>query len=172
MRAGKTGHGISVRGGDTFFAKYEHVGQYGWGVLVEQPLPALHQGVWAVQRHVWLLGLVFVVVGLGVSTFMGSVYSQLETGNRFINLSVDMFCTAGFDGFFKSLNPSWEKVLGFTTEELTAKPYLEFIHPEDRQATAAEASRLESPEVTFAFENRYLCKDGSYKWLSWNAISN
>jgi PAS domain S-box-containing protein len=124
-----------------------------------------------VQRRVWLLGLVFVVVGLGVSTFMGSVYSQLETGNRFINLSVDMFCIAGFDGFFKTLNPSWEKVLGFTTEELMAKPYLEFIHPEDRQATAAEASRLESPEVTFAFENRYLCKDGSYKWFSWNAVS-
>ena len=72
---------------------------------------------------------------------MGSLYSQLETGNRFINLSVDMFCIAGFDGFFKSLNPYWQKVLGFTTQELMAKPYLEFIHPEDRQATTAEAAR-------------------------------
>jgi len=102
---------------------------------------------------------------------MGSLYSQLETGNRFINLSLDMFCIAGFDGFFKSLNPSWQNVLGFTTEELMAKPYLEFIHPEDRQATVAEAARLENREVTFAFENRYLCKDGSYKWFSWNAVS-
>jgi PAS domain S-box-containing protein len=102
---------------------------------------------------------------------MGSLYSELETGNRFINLSVDMFCIAGFNGFFKSLNPSWEKVLGFTTEELMAKPYLEFIHPDDRQATVAEAGRLQNREVTFAFENRYLCKDGSYKWLLWNAIS-
>jgi PAS domain S-box-containing protein len=171
MRAGNAGHGTFVRGGDTFFARYEPVGQYGWGVLVEQPLPALHQGVWAVERRVWLLGLVFVAVGLGVSTFMASLYSRLETGNRFIDLSVDMFCIAGFDGFFKNLNPSWEKTLGFTAEELRAKPYLEFIHPDDRQTTASEASRLQNPEVTFAFENRYSCKDGSYKWLSWNAVS-
>ena len=171
MRAGDAGDGTFVRGGDTFFARYEPVGQYGWGVLVEKPLPALHQGVWAVEQRVWLLGLVFVAVGLGVSTFMASLYSRLETGNRFVDLSVDMFCIAGFDGFFKTLNPSWEKTLGFTTEELKAKPYLEFIHPDDHQMTVAEAGRLERREVTFAFENRYLCKDGSYKWLSWNAVS-
>jgi PAS domain S-box-containing protein len=171
VRAGSAGHGAFVRGSDSFFAGYEPVGQYGWGVLVEQPLPALHRGVWAVERRVWLLGLVFVAVGLGVSAFMASLYSQLETGSRFIDLSVDMFCIAGFDRFFKNLNPAWERTLGFNTEELKAKPYSEFIHPDDRQATEAEASRLENPEVTFAFENRYLCKDGSYKWLSWNAVS-
>jgi PAS domain S-box-containing protein len=102
---------------------------------------------------------------------MGSLYSRLEIGNRFIDLSVDMFCVAGFDGFFKGLNPSFQKTLGFTTEELFAKPYLEFVHPNDRQATVAEAARLENQEVTFAFENRYQCKDGSYKWLLWNAVS-
>ena len=171
MLAGNAGHGTFVRGDDTLFARYEPVGPYGWGVLVDQPLSALHQGVWAVERRVWLLGLVLIVVGLAVSTFMGSLYSQLETGNRFINLSIDMFCIAGFDGFFKTVNPSWEKVLGFTAEELMARPYLELIHPEDRSATTAEAERLENREVVFAFENRYLCKDGSYKWLSWNAVS-
>ncbi|MFZ0286257.1 MAG: PAS domain S-box protein, partial [Terriglobales bacterium] len=81
------------------------------------------------------------------------------------------FCTAGFDGFFKSLNPSWEKALGFTTQELMAKPYLEFIHPDDRSATVAEAGRLQNREVTFAFENRYRQKDGSYLWFLWNAVS-
>ncbi len=171
MRAGDAGNGTFVRGGDTFFARYEPVRQYGWGILVEKPLPALHQGVWEVEQRVWLLGLVFGAVGLGVSTFMASLYSRLETGNRFVDLSVDMFCIAGFDGFFKTLNPSWEKTLGFTTEELKAKPYLEFIHPDDQQMTVAEAGRLERREVTFAFANRYLCKDGSYKWLSWNAVS-
>src|SRR6266566_4694075 len=102
---------------------------------------------------------------------MGSLYAQLETGNRFIGLSIDLFCLADFDGYFKQLNPAWQKVLGFTTEELMAKPYLEFIHPEDRQATIAEDERLQNREATFAFENRYLCKDGSYKWLVWNAVS-
>ena len=121
---------------------------------------------------VWFFSLlVALVVGLLINRFMGSLYSKLETGNRFMDLSVDLFCVAGFDGFFKNLNPSFEKTLGFATKELMAKPYSEFIHPDDRQATAAEATRLENSEVAFAFENRYLCKDGSYRWLSWNAVS-
>ncbi len=169
--AGNAGHGAFVRDGSTFFARYEPLPLYGWGILVEQPAAVLQQRVWAIERRVWLLGVVFIFVGFGVSTLMGSLYSELETGNRFINLSVDMFCIAGFDGFFKNLNPSWEKALGFTTEELMAKPYLGFIHPEDRQATVAEADHLKNREVTFEFENRYLCKDGSYKWLLWNAVS-
>jgi PAS domain S-box-containing protein len=115
--------------------------------------------------------LVALVVGLVINRFMGSLYSRLETGNRFMNLSVDLFCVAGFDGFFKDLNPSFEKTLGFTTKELMAKPYLEFIHPEDRPTTVVEKDGLEEGKVTLAFENRYLCKDGSYKWLLWNAVS-
>jgi PAS domain S-box-containing protein len=171
MEAGKAGYGTFVRDGSTFFARYEPLHSYGWGILVEQPLAALHQGSYAVEYRVWLLGVVFVVVGLGVSTFMGTIYSQLEVGNRFIDLSVDLFCVAGFDGYFKSLNPSWKNVLGFTPEELKAIPYLEFVHRDDRTVTTAESARLENGEVIFAFENRYLCKDGSYKWLLWNAVS-
>jgi PAS domain S-box-containing protein len=56
-------------------------------------------------------------------------------------------------------------------KELMAKPYLEFIHPDDRPATVVEKAGLQEGKVTFAFENRYLCKDGSYKWLLWNAVS-
>ncbi|MFZ0298505.1 MAG: PAS domain S-box protein [Candidatus Sulfotelmatobacter sp.] len=115
--------------------------------------------------------LVALVVGLLINRFMGSLYSKLETGNRFMDLSVDLFCVAGFDGFFKNLNPSFEKTLGFTTKELMASPYLEFIHPDDRPATVVEKDGLAEGKVTFAFENRYLCKDGSYKWLLWNAVS-
>ena len=115
--------------------------------------------------------LVALVVGLVINGFMGSLYSKLETGNRFMDLSVDMFCVAGFDGFFKNLNPSWHRILGFTTEELLQKPYVEFIHPDNRQATVAEIGRLKNGEADLHLENRYLCKDGSYKWLSWNAVS-
>jgi PAS domain S-box-containing protein len=115
--------------------------------------------------------LVALLVGLIINRFMGSLYSKLEIGNRFMELSLDLFCVAGFDGFFRNLNPSFEKTLGFTTKELTAKPYLEFIHPDDRPTTLVEKSRLEEGKVTFAFENRYLCKDASYKWLLWNAVS-
>ena len=171
VRARNAGIGTFGRDGVTFFTRYGPVGQYGWGVLVEQPAAALQRSVRAMEQRVWLLGLVFLGLGLALSAFVGSLYSELETGNRFLDLSVDMFCVAGFDGFFKNLNASWQKTLGFTTEELSQKPYMEFIHPDDRQATVAEAGRLENGEVTLAFENRYLCKNGSYRWLLWNAVS-
>jgi PAS domain S-box-containing protein len=171
MQSGRSGDGLFTRDGKLVFTHYEPLPKYGWGILLEQPAAILQQGVWAVGRRVWLLGALFLVVGLGLSLFLGSLYARLETGNRFIDLSIDMFCIAGFDGFFKNLNPAWEKMLGFTIEELKAKPYLNFIHPEDRKSTAGEAQRLQTEEVTFAFENRYLCKDGSCKWLSWNSVS-
>ncbi|MFQ5927231.1 MAG: PAS domain S-box protein, partial [Terriglobia bacterium] len=92
-----------------------------------------------------------------------------EELNRLFTLSLDLLCVAGFDGYFKRLNLAWEKRLGFTNQELLAKPYLEFIHPDDREATAAEARKIETGTATLSFENRYRCKDGSYRWLSWTA---
>jgi PAS domain S-box-containing protein len=87
-----------------------------------------------------------------------------------MNLSLDLHATIGFDGAFRSLNPSWARVLGFTTEEILSKSRTEFIHPEDRERTASEFARVLEGESTVAFENRYLCKDGTYKWLQWNAV--
>jgi PAS domain S-box-containing protein len=92
-----------------------------------------------------------------------------EERDRFFNVSTDMLCVAGSDGYYKRLNPAWEKTLGFTAEELMSKPYIEFVHPEDRENTYSVASELEEGRPTLTFDNRYLCKDGSYKWLSWKA---
>lgn len=89
--------------------------------------------------------------------------------NRFFTLSLDMFFVAGFDGYFKQLNPMCEKTLGFTTDQLSAKQWIEFIHPKDRQATIAQLQEISSSTETISFENRFRCKDGSYKWLLWNA---
>ena len=162
LHAGDAGNGMFARSGNTFFTRYEPIRGFGWGLLVEKPADALEQGLWAVQRRVWILGLILLCGGLALGTFMASLYSQMKTGNRFLDLSIDMFCIAGFDGFFKNLNPSFEKTLGFTTKELMAKPYLEFIHPDDRQTTLVERDGLTEGKATFAFENHYLCKDGSY----------
>ncbi|HEY5594754.1 MAG TPA: ATP-binding protein [Nitrospiria bacterium] len=93
-----------------------------------------------------------------------------EERDRYYHLSPDMFCIAGFDGYFKQLNPAWETTLGWTVAELCSKPYLEFVHPEDRTPTTTEARNLSGGRATLTFENRYRCQDGSYKWLQWNAI--
>src|SRR5439155_17686672 len=81
----------------------------------------------------------------------------------------DMLCIASFDGTFKRVNQAWERVLGWSREELTGRPYLDFVHPEDRVRTTTEASRLATGTETVHFENRYQCRDGSYRWLAWSA---
>jgi two-component system, sensor histidine kinase and response regulator len=90
---------------------------------------------------------------------------------EFIDLSLNLMCIAGTDGYFKYVNPAWEATLGYTREELLSRPYLEFVHPDDRKATIAEATQLASGESTVSFENRYRCKDGSYKWVQWSAVA-
>ncbi len=83
-----------------------------------------------------------------------------EERDQFFTLSIDMLCIAGFDGYFKHLNPAWEKTLGFTKGELLAKPFLEFVHPEDRASTRAAAAQLSTTGGDIlSFENRYLCKE-------------
>jgi PAS domain S-box-containing protein len=93
-----------------------------------------------------------------------------EERDRFFSLSLDMMCVAGFDGYFKLLNPAWETVLGWSVEELASRPYLDFVHPEDRVPTRSEAEKAFRGEAIQSFENRYQRKDGSYRWLAWRAI--
>jgi two-component system sensor histidine kinase/response regulator len=92
-----------------------------------------------------------------------------EVLDRFFTASLDMLCLADFEGHFKRLNPAWVQTLGFTVDELCRHPFLDFVHPDDREITAAEMKKLSEGVNTISFENRYRCKDGSYKWLLWNA---
>lgn len=92
-----------------------------------------------------------------------------EELDRFFSLSLDLLCISGLDGRFRRVNPAWEQVLGWTSEDLVSVPYIDFVHPDDRAVTAAEAGSLSEGATTLSFENRYRCKDGSYKWLSWKA---
>jgi PAS domain S-box-containing protein len=92
-----------------------------------------------------------------------------EQYSRFFSLSLDLLCIAGFDGYFKHLNPAWVKTLGWSIQDLLSKPFIELVHPEDREDTILVAQKIASSVDAICFENHYACADGSYKWLSWNA---
>ncbi|MGZ8414197.1 MAG: PAS domain S-box protein [Gemmatirosa sp.] len=88
----------------------------------------------------------------------------------FFAISRDLFCFLDFSGYWRRLNPAWEHTLGFTREELMSRPFIEFVHPDDRERTLQQNGRVRQGGETRGFENRYLCKDGSYRWLLWNSI--
>jgi PAS domain S-box-containing protein len=95
---------------------------------------------------------------------------KLRISARFFNHAIDMLCVAGFDGFFKVLNPSWERTLGWSTRELLEKPWIDFVHPDDKDSTGDIRSTLIDGREVYQFENRYVCKNGDVKWLSWNSF--
>ena len=88
---------------------------------------------------------------------------------RFFALSSDLLCVIGLDGYFIELNPAWETALGFSPAELKMKPSIEFIHPGDRERTRLELEQVIGGKERIVFANRIVCKDGSYRWLSWTA---
>lgn len=88
---------------------------------------------------------------------------------RLFELSRDLMCVASMDGYFVEVNPAFQGVLGYSNEELTTVPFLDLVHPSDQAATLTELSKLGQGEYVLRFENRYRCKDGSFKWLSWVA---
>ena len=84
-------------------------------------------------------------------------------------LSLDLLCVAGFDGWFKRVNPAFEQALGYTSDELLSRPLLDFVHPDDRQATHDAIEQLDRGAQLGRFENRYLRSDGDVRWLQWSA---
>lgn len=91
--------------------------------------------------------------------------------SRFFQLSVDMLCVATLAGYFKRVSPAFTAVLGWSAEELRARPFLDFVHAEDRALTLEAVEELRRGQVISDFENRYLCKGGDYRVLEWRAIA-
>ena len=90
--------------------------------------------------------------------------------DRFFNVSLDMLCISGMDGYFKKLSPAFTDVLGYSVEELYAKPIMEFIHPDDVEKTVQEIEAQSKGNKVLSFENRFKTKNGDYKLFSWKSV--
>jgi rsbT co-antagonist protein RsbR len=89
--------------------------------------------------------------------------------HRFYDLSIDMLGIAGFDGYFKEISASWERILGRARQEILSMPFIDLVHPADRASTLACITEIADGKEAIFFENRYQRKDGSYRWLEWSA---
>jgi len=132
-----------------------------WALVDDVPLTALGYANRAV---------VFFFVG-GLAGHFATKLRALEAESaRHFNLSLDMICTAGFDGRFKAVNPAFERILGYRPEDLVGRPFLDFVHPDDIEKTEREAAALAEGNHTVQFQNRYFGSDGDVHWLEWASV--
>jgi PAS domain S-box-containing protein len=151
-------------GGETSTTSFTTAGQRFTVVVPREPV----QGAAAVLPWVILAGG-FLVVALGAALTLNAARRARaqEELDRVFTLSQDLIAVADFDGRFTRVNPAAEEILGYTEEELLARPYIDLVHPADRYSTAAEAEAIARGKPTVSFENRYVRKDGSVRVLDW-----
>jgi PAS domain S-box-containing protein len=136
---------------------------------------AVIAGAFAVTRIESLRdGVLVLAGGLALAAVTGALAVATERRRRalreverYFTLSPEMVILAGFDGYWKRVNPAVQAVLGYTEREALARPFMEFVHPDDRERTEEEARRVVGGATALAFENRIVCKDGSYKLIEW-----
>jgi PAS domain S-box-containing protein len=150
---------MQVWGQDSVEVDYSIVGMDGqtrdlhskfWAIADEQGTPVRIEGTIAERRH---------------SPEFTKAIAQ------WFDLSLDLLCIAGTDGYFKQLNPMWETTLGYSTQELLSISFLELVHPDDVASTLEQVQKLTQGTPIIYFENRYRCQDGSYKWIAWTSSS-
>jgi PAS domain S-box-containing protein len=129
---------------------------------------------YAIGILVFILAQSLLIIGLLVQKRRrrfaeDSLLQKTEELDKFFNLSLDLLCIANTEGYFLRLNTAWERILGYSREELIAKRFIKFVHPDDLVRTQAALSSLASQRQVIHFENRYCCKDGSYRWLEWTS---
>ncbi|HYH62353.1 MAG TPA: HD domain-containing phosphohydrolase [Solirubrobacterales bacterium] len=112
--------------------------------------------------------IAFLILGGLLGRFVDERRRLDAKVERHFDLSLSLFGTATFDGYFEELNPVWERTFGYTIDELSSKPLIEFVHPDDREQTQLEAQKLAAGIETLSFRNRLRTADGQYRWLEWN----
>jgi PAS domain S-box-containing protein len=176
LRAGATGTdrlelragGVSSEslGTEAAHSRFTDAGQT-FDVLV--PLESV-QGAAAALPWIILAAGLLVVALVGVAELYASRRAKAKAEvDRLFTISSDLIVVAGFDGYFKRVNPAFESRLGYTQHEAITRPLRDFVHPDDRMQTKAEGQRLREGQANVTFVNRYLCKDGSHRWIEWRS---
>ena len=99
-----------------------------------------------------------------------ALQEKTEELDRYFTNALDLLCIADTDGYFRRLNPEWESTLGYSVSELEGRRFLDFVHPEDLEATLLTVSRLTGQNEVLNFTNRYRCRNGAYRWLEWRSF--
>ena len=136
--------------------------------LVYGPTSVEVPAVQGAQPFYWMLNTGPLLLG-AFGALLGWQTQAIRDREHFFALSLDLFGSAGFDGYFRQVNLACEQMLGFTVDEMKVQPFLERVHPDDRDVTIAATQQLAGGKNLVNFENRFRCKDGSYKHLSWRA---
>ena len=124
------------------------------------------------SRDAWLVfgtGLALAAVAAVLVLTRNRHRPTMPEVDRYFTLAPEIVVLAGFDGYWKRANPTVEALLGYTESDWRARPFMEFIHPDDRERSTEATRRVFEGATVRAFENRVLCKDGSHKWIEWTA---
>lgn len=96
-----------------------------------------------------------------------ALFQKNEELDQYFTHTLDLLCIADMDGYFRRLNNEWESALGYTPGEMEGKRVLDFVHPDDRKATLGILAELRAGKKVLQFMNRYLHRDGSFRWIEW-----
>lgn len=166
---------LPVRLGNTF-----------WSIVIATPEDEIVKELLGFRNRLIIVAalLLLIVGGLFFVMFRNQILSREITQrqkaekeilektkelDRYFTGSLDLLCIADYEGYFRRLNPEWEKTLGYPISELTGKRFLDLVHPDDLDATIAAVIQLKSNEEILSFVNRYRHKDGSYRWIEWRS---
>jgi PAS domain S-box-containing protein len=116
--------------------------------------------------------LTIVALAILLGSFVDRRHRLEAEVGRYYDASLDLLATADLDGRFIRVNPAWERALGHSAKAMCSKPFIDFVHPDDREATIAETAGLAEAQDMVGFRNRYRAADGSYRWLEWSASAS
>jgi PAS domain S-box-containing protein len=117
----------------------------------------------------WPFAIAAVALALGRAVTLRRRAQQ--DVQRMFELSLDLVCVVDLHGRFVAVNPAFERTLGYPPEQMLRRPFMDFVYPDDREASRERFSDVLGGDEVTHYENRYTCRDGSQRWLEWSARS-